>query len=470
MNNSGLIKPKKGSKAFLALVCIAASLGGILFGFDTAVISGTVSMVEAQFELDKIAVGWFGSSALVGAIIGAMFAGSLGDRYGRRPVLLASAVLFFLSALGSALPPTFTILIPARLVGGLAIGMASVLAPLYISEFSPPKIRGRLVALYQMSIVVGILLAYFSNWWLLGFSQQNPDTFADASILHQVLVSEVWRSMFGAEMVPAALFFFLLLIIPESPRWLAKEGREIEAAEIMIKISGETAANEELQAIQATANDRNISMAELLKPGFKLALIAGLGLSIFGQFTGVNIIVYYGPEILGGAGFDFDNSLKFQIAIGMINLLFTALALWKIDDWGRRPLLIWGMAVACLSLLVIGFLFSTQMHGIWIVLMLCLYMAALAFSINSVIWVLLGEMYPTSIRGRAMSIATFANWGTNFVTAFVFPWFVAQIGMSAGFFVFAGFCLVATVFFHKVIPETKGKSLEEIEKYWKNRT
>ncbi len=454
----------KGSPLFLALVCFVASLGGILFGFDTAVISGTISMVEVQFGLDKLQVGWFGSSALVGAVLGSLVAGALGDRYGRRPVLITSALLFFISALGSAIPESFGVLISARLVGGLGIGIASVLAPLYISEFSPPKIRGRLVALYQMSIVVGILLAYFSNWCLLGFSEKG--TQATIEVVHQVMGFDVWRAMFGAEMLPAALFFGLLLIIPESPRWLVKEGLEEKGFRILKKISGKTLANQELTAIHNSVAEKRGSIGELLKPGYRLALIVGLGLSIFGQFTGVNIIVYYGPDILAGAGFTFDNALKFQVAIGLINLIFTALALWKIDSWGRRPLLIGGMAAVCLSLVIIGTLFTTGVQGIWIVVMLCIYMASLAFSINAVIWVLLGEIYPNRLRGRAMSIATFANWSTNFITAFIFPWFVTQIGMGPGFFVFAGFCFVATLFFYKVVPETKGKSLEEIENRW----
>ncbi|MBR9855686.1 MAG: sugar porter family MFS transporter [Algicola sp.] len=458
------------SPFLVAMVCLVASLGGVLFGFDTAVISGTISMVETQFELDKVEVGWFGSSALIGAIVGSLVAGSLGDKYGRRSILIVSALLFFLSALGSALPSAFSLLIAARLIGGLGIGIASVLAPLYISEFSPAKIRGRLIALYQMSIVIGILMAYFSNWWVLNHAQAHPNSFGGSGIMHKIMVSEVWRAMFGTEMIPALLFFLLLWTIPESPRWLVKEGHSNKAKRILEKINGKLSASTELNNILGALSNKGGSLKELAKPGFKKALIAGLGLSVFGQFTGVNIIVYYGPDILRDAGLNFDGALKLQVAIGLINLVFTALALWKIDSWGRRPLLIWGMLSVCISLVVIGVLFSIpSISSIWIVVMLCVYMASLAFSINAVIWVLLGELYPTRIRGRAMSMVTFANWAANFGTAFLFPWFVSVIGMNIGFFVFAAFCFTATVFFHKMIPETKGKTLEEIEEHWRGK-
>ena len=441
----------------------------MLFGFDTAVISGTFGFVETFFTLDKLEVGWFASSALVGAISGAAMAGVLSDTYGRKPVLFVAALFFFISALGSAMPPNFMFLIVARLVGGFGVGMASVLAPLYISEIAPPKIRGRLVALYQLSIVIGILLAYFSNWFLLGFAQDNLNAFGGTGIFHKAMVSEVWRGMFGSEMIPSALFIVLLFLIPESPRWLIKNGQSDKGYIILSKISGANVAKEELVEIKEMVTHVKGKISELFKPGLRLALIVGVGLSVFGQFTGVNIIVYYGPTILEDAGFQLDSALQFQVAIGIINLIFTIIALWKIDSWGRRPLLIWGMAAVFISLMIIATMFSLGQSGIWIVVMLCVYMAALAISINAVIWVLIGEIFPTRIRGRAMSIATFANWGINFMTAFLFPWYVDKIGVGAGFFTFAFMCLIATIFFYKVIPETKGKSLEEIETYWKSK-
>lgn len=457
----------KGNKGYLALICFVASLGGVLFGFDTAVISGTFGFVETFFTLDKLEVGWFASSALVGAIAGAATAGVLSDRYGRKPVLFIAAFLFFISALGSTVPPNFNFLIIARLIGGFGVGMASVLAPLYISELAPPKIRGRLVALYQLSIVIGILLAYFSNWALLGFSQGNTEAFGGTGVLHKTMVSEVWRGMFGSEMIPSGLFILLLFFIPESPRWLIKNGQTEKGYTILSKISGADIAKNELEEIKKTVTHVKGKISELIKPGLQMALIVGVGLSVFGQFTGVNIIVYYGPTILEDAGFPLESALQFQVAIGIINLIFTIIALWKIDSWGRRPLLIWGMAAVFVSLMIIATLFSLGQSGIWIVIMLCVYMAALAFSINAVIWVLIGEIFPTRIRGRAMSIATFANWGINFLTAFLFPWYVDQIGVGSGFFTFAFMCLIATIFFYKYVPETKGKSLEEIEGHWK---
>lgn len=467
--NASITGTTTGNKKYLALISFVASLGGVLFGFDTAVISGTFGFVENFFTLDKIEVGWFASSALVGAIAGAASAGILSDKYGRKPILLIAAVLFFISALGSTVPPNFMMLIWARLLGGLGVGMASVLAPLYISEIAPPKIRGRLVALYQLAIVIGILLAYFSNWVLLDFSQSNVTNIDETGLIHKIMVSEVWRAMFASEMIPSALFILLLFIIPESPRWLIKNGQEDEGLQILQKISGVIIAEIELTEIKQTLYDVKGKLSELLKPGLRLALIVGVGLSVFGQFTGVNIIVYYGPTILESAGFKLDSALQFQVAIGVINLVFTIIALWKIDSWGRRPLLIWGMAGVFASLMIIATLFYTgQTSGISIIIMLCVYMACLAFSINAVIWVLIGEIFPTSIRGRAMSIATFANWGINFLTAFLFPWYVNEIGMSAGFFTFAGMCFLATLFFYKYLPETKGKSLEEIEKCWQS--
>ena len=468
--NTSISQPSgKGQRtALLWKICFVASLGGVLFGFDTAVISGTFGMVETQFGLSKIEVGWFGSSALIGAIAGAFSAGALSDRFGRKPVLLLAAFLFFVSALFSAIPPGFRLLIAARLVGGIGVGMASVLSPMYISEFAPARIRGRLVALYQLAIVLGILLAYFSNWMLLQYAASPGNVFKTGT-LGMVFNFEVWRGMFAAEMLPSGLFLLLLLFVPESPRWLIDKGHVNKGLAILSKINDDYNEHEVLPGKKD--QERKFSLHELLKPGLRRALAIGIGLSVFGQFTGVNIVIYYGPTILEGAGFALTNAVQFQVLIGVINLLFTIVALFKIDSWGRRPLLIGGMSAVFISLCGIGLLFvASAASGIWTVVLLCIYIGSLALSINAVIWVLIGEIYPTHIRGRAMSIATFANWATNFIAAFLFPWYVSIVGMGAGFFTFAAFCLAGTFFFYRFIPETKGKSLEEIEAYWEKKS
>lgn len=455
----------RGSVIFLILICLIASIGGLLFGFDTAVISGTFAFVETQFRLNKFEVGWFGSSALAGCILGAAAAGVLSDRFGRKPVLIVSAAFFFLCALGCAVAPGFQTIIVARIVGGLGVGIASVLAPMYISEFSPPHLRGRLVALYQLSIVLGVLAAYSSNWLLLAFAQQHAGV-AGGGRMHWMFAAEVWRAMFGAGMIPAAAFFALLLFVPESPRWLLQAGRDAAAMTILARVSGKETACKELVAIREALTHEGGSVVELLKPGLRMALILALALAIFGQMTGVNIVIYYGPTILAAAGLKLGGAMQYQVALGAITLLFTLIAIWKVDSWGRRPLLIGGMIVVTAAMAGAAILLLTRAPALWIVALLGVYMAAEAMSICAVIWVLIAEIFPTRIRGRAMSIASFAIWATNALTVFFFPWYVERFGMPAGFFTFAVICLTATLIFWRFVPETKGKSLEEIEEHW----
>jgi SP family arabinose:H+ symporter-like MFS transporter len=422
--------------------------------------------VESQFGLSKLALGWFTSSALVGCIIGALAAGGLGDRYGRKPVLMGAAILFFGSALGSAIPPSFTILFSVRIIGGMGVGIASVISPLYISEFSPPGIRGRLVALYQLSIVTGILLAYFSNWMLQQYSAGHAGISVHSEtsgILYKIMVVEVWRAMFGMEMIPALLLLALLFFVPESPRWLIQAGRRDQGRNILEMISGKEVAGKEFNEILQSLRAGKGRLRELFRPGLRRALIIAVGLSVFGQLTGINAVIYYGPEILKQAGIQFENALQFQTLLGIINLVFTLLAIMLIDKLGRRPLLVGGMAAVVITLMMAGFLFlDDHPNSLLIVIVLGVYIACIAFSICAVIWVLTPEILPNRVRGRAMSIATFSNWATNTLAAYLFPWYVAAFGMHLGFFTFGAICLAATLFFWKLVPETKGKSLEQI--------
>lgn len=473
-DSSGL-PPRHGSVPYLALVCLVASLGGLLFGFDTAVISGTVERVREQFALNDLMEGWFTSSALVGCILGAAIAGTLGDRFGRKPVLLTSAIFFLVSAIYSTIPHTFSVLALARASCGIGIGMASVVAPMYISEFAPRAWRGRLVAFYQLSIVIGILLAYLSNWLLLQFAQTHPGGFNNWPSLHWIIVSEYWRGMFGAEMLPAGLFLLLLFCVPETPRWLIQAGREAQGLAILKRIGGEETATEQFAQITNTRESKQAAIGELFKPGLRRALLLGVLLSVFGQLSGVNIVVYYGPKILAAAGFQNAGALLAQVGFGFINLIFTILALIVIDRVGRRPLLISGMGVVTLALAAIGcvFLFAvrdestvSEAVGLWIGGLICVYIACIALSICAVIWVLTPEIFPNRVRGRAMSLATLANWTTNAFSAWVFPWYVSKYGMPVFFFTAAAICLIAVSYYWKAVPETKGRSLEEIENLW----
>ncbi len=455
---------QQGSILFLFWICFIASLGGFLFGYDTAVISGTFELVERQFGLSKVEVGWFGSAALIGCLVGAAVAGWFGDRYGPKRVLIVSGVFFFASALYTALPESFPVLTAARALGGVGVGMASVLAPMYISEFSPARVRGRVVALYQVSIGIGILAAYFVNYLLLTHAQDSIATGETSGLLHYFLVVEVWRGMFGMEMIPAAVFTVLLFTVPESPRWMVKAGQEQRALAVLSRIDGTDAAGQVISEISTALQHEEGTVRELFRPGLRNALLLALGLAFFGQLTGVNVVIYYGPTILREAGLQSDSALLYQVALGAIGLLFTLFAVWKIDSWGRRPLLVGGMVFVTIAMASMAVLMLLGAPAVWIVVAIGVYMACLAVSICSVIWVMTPELFPNRVRGRGSSIATFVTWSTNALVAFVFPWYVATLGVHAAFFTFAAICGVATVFFWRLTPETRGRTLEEIER------
>ena len=451
-------------KIYLYLACMVASLGGFLFGFDTAVISGTVGFVEKYYVLSKLQLGWFAGSELIGCILGAIISGKLCDLFGRKPVLIGSAILFFLSALGSAYPYNFSWLIIARVIGGVGVGMASVAAPLYLSEFAPPKYRGRVVALYQLSIVTGIIVAYLSNWLILDKSQTGSVSFA---FFNDLFILNPWKGMFGAETIPAALFTLMMLFAPETPRWLILNRKEKKGRNVLNSIMSVTEAEFTFSEIKAGQIKEKTSIRELWGKGIRKALIIGVALSVFGQLTGVNIVVYYGPSILEKAGLNIGGALQYQVALGIINFVFTVVSMFIIDRFGRRPLLIGGMGMVAASLLLTGVFFLFKASALAITIVLGLYMAFVAVSICAVIWVLTPEIFPNRLRGRAMSVATFFNWTTNALAAIIFPWIVALIGMDVVFFVFAAICTVGVIIFYRSVPETKGRSLEEIENFWK---
>ena len=455
--------------SYVYKLAIISSLGGFLFGYDTAVISGTINFVTSQFQLDAAGTGWYVSSALLGCILGVSFTGVLSDKYGRKKLLLLSALFFGVSAIGCAFSIGFTDLVIYRLIGGLGIGVASMLSPLYISELSPSHKRGRLVALYQFAITVGILFSYFINAYLLKLShaeflQQTT------GFLNKIMVSEVWRIMLGTSTVPALLFLFLLLFVPESPRWLTIKGDEPGALRVLKKIVTDAEAQKEISDIKTNLQRETGGFGILFRGGFKLALIIGIALAFLTQVSGINAIIYYGPKILEEAGLPIADAFVGQIVIGLVNVLFTLIAIWKIDRLGRKPLLIAGVIGILSSLIIIGSLFYFNSTNTYLLLsFILLFIACFAFSYGPVTWVLLSEIFPAKIRGKAMSLATFSLWIGTALVGQLTPVFLEKLEPARTFWLFALLTAPALYLAIKIIPETKGKSLEEIERYWLNR-
>jgi len=456
---------QEADRTYLLGLALIAALGGFLFGYDTAVISGTIGFVKNQFALDAVMEGWYVSSALVGCIAGVAVAGFLSDAFGRKRVLMLSAVLFLVSAIGCMLAPGHPSLVVYRLIGGVGVGVASMLSPLYIAEVSPPRVRGRMVALYQFNITAGILCSYFVNAWLLNVAQDAPG--GGAGWWQAAFVDEVWRGMLGSEALPALLFLVLLVLVPESPRWLVTRGREAGARRILARINDAGTADREIKEIKAVVAAEPESYRVLLQPGMRLALFIGIVLAFLTQVSGINAIIYYGPRILEEAGFTLGDALGGQVIIGIVNVAFTLIAIWKIDVLGRRPLLIAGVSGIVASLLVVGLLFKLgQTDGPWLLIFILFFIACFAFSFGPVIWVLLSEIYPTRLRGRAMSIATFSLWTGTALVGQLVPWLLETLRPHGTFWLFAVLCAPAIYLGWKVIPETKGKSLEEIERHW----
>ncbi len=458
--------PERGSVFYMSSVCTIAALGGLLFGFDTAVISGAIGLLKTQFALGPVMQGWVVSSALLGCIAGAMAAGTLSDRFGRKRLLILSAGLFLISALASTVPPTPGVLIVARLVGGLGVGFASMLAPLYISELSPPHLRGRMVALYQFAITIGVVAAYFSNAFLLYLAQNYSGLFGQAT-LHWIFVDELWRGMFGAEVLPASLFLLLLLTVPESPRWLTKQQREDEATGILARVGGRETATRQMDEIRDTIAHESGSVWQLFQPGMRIALLIGVMLPMFGQISGINVIIYYGEEIFDAAGWQLGDALGGLVIIGIVNSAFTLLTIWKIDSLGRKPILQIGTVGVVISLVLVGLLFhNNATEGPWLLALILCYIASFAIGLGPVPWVIISEIFPTRIRGRAMSFGVFAVWATCGLVSQTFPWLKENLGPAGCFWLYATLCAPSILFVWAIVPETKGKTLEEIEKSW----
>jgi len=434
---------------YLYFICLTATIGGLMFGFDIAIISGAVPFIQPYFEWNELQLGWGVSSLLVGAIIGAFGSGVLTDKYGRKRILIIVALFFAASCVLTALAESSGIFISARLTGGLAVGAASVLSPMYVAEVSPPGIRGKLVAIYQLTIVVGILISYLINYWL-----------------HDL--EDNWRWMFATGVFPSVLFFVLLFYIPESPRWLYRAGRKKEALSVLTRIGGELLAEAEISEIAESikGDSSSVSVGELFKPSYRKVMLAGFFLAILVQISGINTIIDYAPKILLAAGVEIKSALLQTSLVGLINFLFTFIAIVLIDKAGRRLLYLVGSMGMVVTLLLLAASFYLEMNGIFTLIFILMFIAFFASCIGPVFWTLVSEIFPNRIRGKAVAFASFTQWVFNFLVVLLFPHFLVSIGGAATFLFLALMSLLQWLLTYLYVPETKGKSLEEIEQLW----
>lgn len=452
---------------YVLVISIVAALGGFLFGFDTAVISGALAPLIGYFKLENNPgmQGWLVSSILLGSVFGAGISGYLADRYGRRTMLLFTAILFLLSAIGSALVSAFAPFIVARFLGGIAVGIAAMVAPLYISEISPPSVRGSLVSMYQFAVTIGVLTAFFSNEYLRRLSVELLQG-ADDNFFHWLL-RDLWRGMLGTELIPAVFFFVLLLFVPESPRFMMMQKLEQKAYDILQRVSGADVAQNELSDIRLALGKETGSVKQLFMPGLRKATFIAFFLSVVSQFSGIDIVLHYGPVILQRAGFSFASSLFGQIIFGIVLVVFTVLSMWQVDALGRRKLLFIGNAGVFISLTAMGWFFQSSAHSeVALLTSICFFIASFAFSLGPIPWIIMSEIFPTRIRGRAMAMATLVLFAANWLIAQLFPVLSAWLGEHGTFWLLAGLTIPTFFFVWKVLPETKGKSLESLEEMW----
>ena len=512
------------AKTYSFTVALIVALGGFLMGFDASVISGVVGFIEPQFELTKLQLGWAVSCLTLTATLAMLISGPISDIVGRKKVLVYASVLFFISAIYSALAPTFVNLVVARMIGGLGVGAALITAPMYIAEIAPPKLRGRMVSFNQLNIVLGISVAFFTNYLILRLGQ------SDAPWAKALMFDEYnWRWMLGLESVPALVYFLFLFIVPESPRWLAMKGRDESALKIMSSISGEKEAETEFQnikeSIKADKNKEKAKLSELFKPAMKLVLTIGIVIAILQQITGINSVFFYAPMIFEQTGIGKDASFVQAIIIGLTNLIFTVVAILFVDRFGRKPLLSFGVAGIVVSMFILAASFKSAEYKLnadtisglseiegyeelyhikdinytndldfkaalletlgeknavkyqgtiisqaitinpWLVLFGIIgFVASFAVSLGPVMWILFSELFPNRLRGLAISFAGFINSAVSFTVQLMLPWELANIGNSGTFFIYGFFGAVGLVFILVYVPETKGKSLEELEK------
>ncbi|MDG5765989.1 sugar porter family MFS transporter [Balneolales bacterium ANBcel1] len=513
------------SKQFLIVrITAIVALGGFLMGFDASVISGVVRFIEPEFGLSKLQLGWAVGSLTLTSTLAMLLAGPLSDRFGRLAILKAAAVLFGVSAIASALAPTFTILVIARMIGGLGVGASLIVAPMFIAEISPPKMRGKMVSVNQLNIVIGISAAFFTNYLILRWGQ------SEAFLAQTLMFAEYnWRWMLGLETLPAIIYFIGLFFVPQSPRWQIRAGKIDEARQTMNRLYGEEDADKQItdviNSLEADKHKENVSVTELLQPALRFVLIIGISLAILQQITGINAVFFYAPMIFEQSGIGTDASFMQAVLVGLTNLVFTILAIMFIDRFGRKPLLLFGMTGIALMMILLSYGFHSASYELTpesietldetidrtalvqnmsgttfpndvvfkqalaetigqeaaiehesaiitaaidinptlILLGILGFVASFAISIGPVMWVMFSELFPLRVRGLAISLAGFINSGVSFLVQLVFPWELATLGNSMTFLIYGLFAIVGLLLVWKVVPETKNKSLEELE-------
>ncbi|MCD8102681.1 MAG: sugar porter family MFS transporter [Alistipes sp.] len=457
-------KPDKTNR-YLLLITFVSAMGGLLFGYDWVVIGGAKIFYEPFFGLESSAAlrGWAMSSALAGCLAGALLAGIWSDRYGRKKMLIAAALLFTLSAYGTGATDNFTWFIIWRIVGGLGIGIASNISPVYIAEVSPAAVRGRFVSLNQLTIVLGILAAQIANWRI--GARFMPD-----GLVTDIAVGQAWRWMFWAELVPAALFLLFSLVIPESPRWLAVNGRRDQARKVFSRIGGASWADSELAGIGRAAGEPVPGQGlALLRPDVRRVLVIGVVLAVFQQWCGINVIFNYAQEIFSAAGYGVSEVLMNIVVTGVTNVIFTFVAIYTVDRWGRRALMFAGSAGLAAIYAILGLGYRLGVSGWPMLVLVVMAIACYAMSLAPVVWVVLSEIFPNRIRGAAMAVATSFLWIASFVLTYTFPLLNESLKASGTFWLYGAICLAGFLFIRRYLPETKGKSLEEIEDVIKGR-
>lgn len=450
---------KKKLTPYVILISCAAALGGLLFGYDTAVISGAIGFLQIKFSLGSAAVGWVTSCILIGCAMGVSIAGVLSDKFGRKKILMLSAIIFACSSAGAAFAGSYLTLVIWRVLAGIGIGLTSLITPLYIAEMAPAEVRGRLVSVNQLAITIGIFVVYFINAAIASGSSQAWN------------VSVGWRWMMGIGIIPSALFILALIPAGESPRWLHQHGKEKQALDVLKKVeSSDEDAEKQLSGIELSEKNIDDSkFRDLFNKTWFPVVVIGVLLALFQQFSGSNAIMYYAPEIFKEAGFGQSGAFMATVSIGVINMVITVVSLGLVDKIGRKKLLGWGSFAMSCCLLIVSICFFIKAPSIIILSFILLAIASYAISLAPVTWILISELFPSRIRGRAMSICTVVLWLSDFILSYTFPILTQNIGEGWTFMIYVLVTLVSAIFVWNMLPETKGKSLEEIELYWQNR-